>query len=192
LTVPGTEGEFRRIGERERLAGSFIRLVTGTFVDPEGFTFEREIVRHLGAVCVVPLEDDGEHVLCVRQYRAPLDRRLLELPAGKMDVPGEAAELCARRELAEEVGRAATAFTELGRFYNSPGFTDELTTCFLAEGLTNVGRTAHGIEEQHMTVERVALGEWWELMAGGEIVDAKTVIGLCLTEHLLRVRRSPA
>ncbi|HUZ19496.1 MAG TPA: NUDIX hydrolase [Acidimicrobiales bacterium] len=188
--MPSPEGEFRRIGERERLPGHFIRLVTGTFVDPDGFTFEREIVRHLGAVCVVAMEDDGGHILCVRQYRPPLDSRILELPAGKMDVPGEDAELCARRELVEEVGREAGTFTELGRFYNSPGFTDELTVCFLAEGLVPVARAAHGIEEQHMTVERVALREFWDLVGSGEIIDAKTIIGVSLAERLLASRRA--
>lgn len=179
---------FRRIGERERLSGSFIRLVTGTFVDPEGYTFEREIVRHLGAVAVVPLEDDGDHVLCVRQYRAPLDATVLELPAGKMDVPGEPAEVCARRELAEEVGHDAARLVELGQFYNSPGFTDELTTCFLAEGLVEVGRTTQGVEEHHMTVERVPLAGFWDLVASGEVVDAKTIIGVALAERHLATR----
>ncbi len=179
---------FRRIGERERVSNSFIRLVTGTFVDPEGYTFEREIVRHLGAVCVVPLEADGDHVLCVRQYRAPLDTTVLELPAGKMDVPGELAEPCARRELAEEVGMEADRMTELGSFYNSPGFTDERTTCFLAEGLRHVGREHHGIEEQHMTVERVRRSRLWDLVADGSVVDAKTIIGLALVERHLAER----
>lgn len=179
---------FRRIGERERLSNSFIRLVTGTFVDPDGYTFEREIVRHLGAVCIVPLEDDGKHLLCVRQYRAPLDSTVLELPAGKMDVPGELAELCARRELAEEVGKEAEVFTELGSFYNSPGFTDERTTCFLAEGLKEVGREHHGVEEQHMTVERVPLARFWELVRDGTVIDAKTIIGVALAERALAGR----
>jgi ADP-ribose pyrophosphatase len=184
--VPG----FRRIGERERLSGSFIRLVTGTFVDPEGYTFEREIVRHLGAVCVVPLEDDGDHVLCVRQYRAPLDATVLELPAGKMDVPGEPAEVCARRELAEEVGKEADTLTELGTFYNSPGFTDERTTCYLAAGLKEVGREHDGPEERHMTIERVRLSSLWGLVQDGTVVDAKTIIGLALAERALTGRAS--
>lgn len=187
--MPSPEPGFRRIGERERLAGSFIRLVTGTFVDPDGYTFEREIVRHLGAVCVVPLEDDGAHILCVRQYRAPLDTAILELPAGKMDVAGELAEVCARRELAEEVGHDASRLTELGQFYNSPGFTDERTTCYLAEGLTEVGRTTQGVEEHHMTVERVPLADFWRLVASGEVVDAKTIIGVALAERVLAERR---
>ena len=182
---------FRKIGERDRLPGSFIRLVSGTFVGPDGYTFEREMVRHVGAVCIVPLEADEDTVRCVRQYRAPLEATVLELPAGKLDVPGEDKELAARRELAEEVGVEAEQFIELGSFYNSPGFTDECTTCYLAQGLSEVGTSLQGIEEQHMTIERVRLSELYSLVASGELVDGKTIIALALArEHLeQRARR---
>lgn len=178
-------GAFRLIGERERYSGERLRVVVGTFVGPDGFTFEREIVRTFDAVCVVPLESDGEHVLLVRQYRGPVDDALLELPAGKLDVPGEPPELCAARELAEEVGMGAERITELGHFYNSPGFCDERTTCFLAEGLLPGTREADGVEEQHMVIERVPLCTVDELIAAGEIADGKTIIGLALARSLL-------
>lgn len=179
---------FRRVGERERYDGHIFRVVTGTFVDPDGFTFEREMIRHPGAVCVVALEDDGKHVLCVRQYRAAVDAEVLELPAGKRDVPGEDPELCAQRELVEEVGRRAERWTEVGRFYNSVGFNDEQTFCYLAEGLTPTEREAHGVEEQHMTIERIELDRVGAMIAAGEIVDAKTIIGCLLTARLLAER----
>ena len=163
-----------------RYEGGFIKLVTGTFVGPDGFTFERDIVRHPGAVAVVPLEEDGRHVLLVRQYRAAVGDALLELPAGKRDVEGEPADECARRELIEEIGQDATSLTELGWFYNSPGFTDERTVCFLAEGLTPAEPAAPGVEEVHMTVERVCLDDLEELVAAGDLVDAKSLIGLLL------------
>src|SRR5271155_2152520 len=105
MPPPPERSEFRFIGERERFRSSFIRLVTGTLVGPDGFTFERDIVRHPGAVCVVPIENDGKDVVMVRQYRAALDRFILEIPAGKRDVFGEPPEMTARRELIEEVGR---------------------------------------------------------------------------------------
>lgn len=180
-------GGFRRIGERPRFQGAFIRLVLGTFVDPDGFTFERDIVRHPGAVCVVPLLDDGQ-VLMVRQYRAPLDSRLLEVPAGKLDVPGEPLEASARRELLEEVGYAASSMTELGRFYNSPGFTDEMTVCYLAEGLTSADRSSQGVEEHHMTVETVTLDEVAQLVANGELLDAKSMLALSLARRHVAAR----
>jgi len=182
-------GAFRQIGERSRYAGERLRVVVGTFVGPDGFTFEREIVRTFGAVCVVPLEDDREHVLLVRQYRGAVDQALLELPAGKLDVPGEAPELCAARELAEEVGAKAERFRELGQFLNSPGYCDELTFCFLAEGLKVGTRAADGIEEEHLVVERVSLDMIEELIASGDIADGKTIVGLFLARSLLARQR---
>ena len=185
-------GGFRRIGERERLRTGILTLVSGTFVGPDGFTFEREIVRHRGAVCIVPLEEDGRHVVCVRQYRAPVDSFLLELPAGKRDVPGEPLEATAARELVEETGLRAASLTEVCRFLNSPGFSDEETTCYLAEGLEAVGRDAQGVEERHMSVERLDLDRLYELVEAGEIVDAKTIVACAVVRNLLEERRRDA
>ncbi len=176
---------FRFIAERERFENSFFKLVTGTFTDPAGFTFERDFIRHPGAVVIVPLEDDREHVLMVKQYRASVDQIILELPAGKLDVEGEALPEAARRELGEEVGKAAQRVSEIGHFYNSPGFTDERTTCFLAEGLTEIGRDSHGIEEEHMTIESIALGDVWRLAKAGALIDAKTLLAIAFAEHFL-------
>ena len=176
---------FRFLGERERFGNSFFTLVTGTFTDPTGFTFERDFVRHPGAVVVVPLEDDREHVLMVRQYRGSVDQLILELPAGKLDVPGEALPDAAMRELGEEVGKSAKKVTEIGVFLNSPGFTDERTTCFLAEGLTEIGRASDGVEEEHMTIASVALHDVWRLAKAGSLIDAKTLLAVSFAEHHL-------
>ncbi|MGA2529406.1 MAG: NUDIX hydrolase [Acidimicrobiales bacterium] len=181
-------GAFRQIGERARYSGDRLKVVVGTFVGPDGFTFEREIVRTFDAVCVVPLEQDGEHVLVVRQYRGPVDQALLELPAGKLDVEGEPPELCAVRELAEEVGAEAERIVELGHFFISPGFCDEQSVCFLAEGLKVGERAADGIEEEHLVVERIALSSIEELIAAGDIIDAKTIVGLFLARSFLSAR----
>ncbi|MGA3352451.1 MAG: NUDIX hydrolase [Acidimicrobiales bacterium] len=182
-------GAFRQIGERARYSGERLNVVVGTFVGPDGFTFEREIVRTFNAVCVVALAQDGEHVLLVRQYRGPVDQALLELPAGKLDVPGEPPELCAARELNEEVGAEAESFTELGHFFMSPGFCDEQSICFLAEGLKTGKRAADGIEEEHLVVERIALSSIEELVAAGDIADAKTIVGLFLARSYLSAHR---
>jgi len=181
------------LGERARLDAGFFHVATGTFVGPDGFTFEREIVRHPGAVCVVPLEDDRRSVLMIRQYRGAIDTALLELPAGKRDVPDEDPALCAGRELAEEIGREARSLKEVARFYNSPGFSDEATICFLAEGLTVCPREAHGVEEENLVIERISLADIEELMAAGDLVDAKSIIGLMAARRSLGwVSRDPA
>jgi 8-oxo-dGTP pyrophosphatase MutT (NUDIX family) len=179
---------FRFIGERERYSNSFFTLVTGMFIDPSGFAFERDFVRHPGAVVIAPLENDGRHVLMVRQYRGSVNELILELPAGKLDIPGEALDVAAARELAEEVGKRAERINQVGQFLNSPGFTDELTTCFLAEGLSEVGRDSDGIEEEHMTVESVALDDIWRLAESGALIDGKTLLAISFVERALRRR----
>jgi nudix-type nucleoside diphosphatase (YffH/AdpP family) len=183
------KGSFRPLGERERFAGSFLRLVTGTFVGPDGFIFDRDIVRHPGAVVVVPLEEDERHVICIRQFRAPVGEILLELPAGKLDVDGEPAIECAGRELAEEVGMRASQLTELCSFYNSPGFSDERSTVFLAEGLEPCARSAQGVEEHHIEIERIDLSQTERLISSGKIVNANAIIGLMLVRDAIRRRR---
>jgi 8-oxo-dGTP pyrophosphatase MutT (NUDIX family) len=179
------DSSFRQLGERERFDAGFFQIVTGTFVAPDGFAFERQVVRHPGAVCVVALEDDRRSVLMIRQYRGAVDARLLELPAGKRDVAEEDPALCASRELVEEIGRESSSIKEVARFYNSPGFTDEETICFLAEGLREVPREAHGVEEEHIVIERVSLDDVEKLMASGDLVDAKSIIGLLAARSAL-------
>jgi 8-oxo-dGTP pyrophosphatase MutT (NUDIX family) len=191
-SAEGAEEGFRRIGERARFDGGFFSVVTGTFVGPNGFTFEREIVRHPGAVCAVPLESDGEHVLMVRQYRAAVEEPILELPAGKRDKEGEDPKVCIARELVEEIGREAGRITVIARFVNSPGFSDEETLCYLAEDLTECARSAQGVEEEHMTIERIALSDLEALMAAGELVDAKSIIALYAARATLAGRRPTA
>ncbi|MHB8670018.1 MAG: NUDIX hydrolase [Acidimicrobiales bacterium] len=179
---------FRKLSERELHRGSLVSLARGTFVDPGGGRFERDLVHHPGAVSVVPVLDQGgdPHVVLVRQYRAAVDRELLEIPAGKRDVDGEAPEATAERELAEEVGLSAGRLERLAEFFNSPGFCDEHSTVFLARDLTPCAPAAQGVEERYMRVERVTLDSVPDLIAAGELIDAKSIIGLCLARELLR------
>lgn len=145
----------------------------------DGTEFDREIVRHPGAVAVVPLHDDGT-VTLVRQFRAALDTDLLELPAGLRDVAGEPDLRTAERELIEEAGLAADHLEVLVNFHNSPGFCDESVGVFLATGLHQVADDRQGIEEQHMTIERLPLDHALTMIGDGRITDAKTIIGLTL------------
>lgn len=180
------EAGFRSLGEAEIYRGAVIRLVQGRFAAPDGTEFDRDLVRHPGAVSVVPVVE-GRSVLLVRQFRAAVGRELLEIPAGKRDVAGEPPEETAQRELVEEVGRRAGRLEKLAEFYNSPGFCDELSHVYLGLDLTEAEPDAQGVEEQHMTVEEVALDGVLGLIAAGEITDAKTIIGLTLAlAHLGR------
>jgi 8-oxo-dGTP pyrophosphatase MutT (NUDIX family) len=169
---------FRQLDERTVYDGVVIRVAVGTFETPTGSVVERDIVRHPGAVGVVPI--DGDDVILVRQYRAAADRELLEIPAGKRDVPGEDPELTAIRELAEEIGKHPGKIELVAQFYNSVGFSDEYSYVYLGTDLRDVPSSAHGEEEQHMTIERVPLASVAAMIAAGEILDAKTIVGLTL------------
>jgi ADP-ribose pyrophosphatase len=176
---------FRRVGEEPVYKGSLISVAHGVFADPAGGQFRRDVVHHPGAVSVVPVVDDGASVLLVRQYRAAVDRNLLEIPAGKRDVDGEPVDHTARRELEEEVGMRAGRLELLAEFYNSPGFCDEHSFVFMALDLEPCAASAQGIEEQHMTIQRVAFDDVPALIAGRDLVDAKSIIGLLLARDAL-------
>ncbi len=164
----------------------FLELTRETLVAPDGSRHERHLVRHPGAVVVVPVLDDGRTALCVRQYRVATGRELLEVPAGKRDVEHELPEETGRRELREEIGRDATDFVLLAEFWNSPGFCTEYSHAFLALGLGPPHATiSTSAEEQAMTIEEVELTAIERLIATRDLVDAKTIIGLLLArEHL--------
>jgi ADP-ribose pyrophosphatase len=181
VSGPGS-GRFRHLDDEVVFEGHAISLVVGTYEAPDGSRFRREVVRHPGAVSVVPVHPDGT-VTLVRQYRAALDDELLEIPAGKCDVAGEAAEVTAQRELAEEVGLRAGRLDLLAEFVNSAGFSDEHSWVFLGRDLEEVPSDVQGVEEQHMTVERVALAEVPAMIADRRLLDAKTIIGLTLARE---------
>jgi ADP-ribose pyrophosphatase len=171
---------FRKLGERIVHRGFRLTVAIGEFAGPDGSTFERDVVHHPGAVGVVPLHDDGS-VTLIRQYRAPLDAEIWEIPAGLRDVVDEPTEVTARRELVEEAGLRASEIVRLIGFHNSPGFCDEEVVVYLATGLTAVANDLQGVEEEHLVVERVPLGDALAMIDDGQITDAKTVIGLLLT-----------
>lgn len=172
---------FRFVGETVLHHGHVIDLVRTEHVGPDGSSFDREVVRHPGAVSVVPLHDNGDVVL-VRQYRAPVDGLVWEIPAGKRDVPDEPLEETARRELLEEVGLVPRHLRLLARFHNSIGFCDEESFVFAATGLTETAPDHQGIEESNMEVVRMPLTRAREMAADGEITDAKTLLGLLLAQ----------
>lgn len=179
-------GEFRLVAEREIASGYRIRLVKATFQAPDGTEFERDVVRDKQVVAMVPVLEDLTTVLLVRQYRGPVDRHMLEIPAGLCDVEGEDdPEVTAQRELIEEVGRHAGRFRRLATVNQSPGISDERGIIYLATELTEVPDERQGIEEAYMTVVEFDLADLDEAIATGEITDAKTVIGLMRARDVL-------
>ncbi len=134
----------------------------------------REIVEHRGAAVIVAL-DDQQRVLMVRQYRSAAGKYLLEVPAGTLD-SGEDPARCATRELKEETGYQAAQWEPLGYFYASPGFSTEKMYLFLARQLTLLEASPE--DDEDIAVELVPLAQALDWVASGEIVDAKTIVGL--------------
>lgn len=166
--------EFRLLGSRRLAEGRLLTFERRHYV-AEG-QMVREMVWHPGSVAVVPLI--GEDVVLIRQHRTPLGEDLLELPAGLRDHEDEDPEVTARRECSEEIGYVPGRLALLHRFRNSAGFTDEETWLYLGEDLRWVGATPEGSEEKGAQVVRLPLSEALRLAHEGEIVDAKTLIGL--------------
>jgi len=143
-------------------------------VEINGQRIIRETFAHPGAVVIVP-KVDARHVLFVKQYRHAVGKYILELPAGTLE-PRERPLDCAKRELAEEVGRAAKRWKKLSRFYAAPGYTSEALTLYLAESLTPVEMNLD--EDEILTPVILSLKEARSKLRTGAICDAKTMIGL--------------
>jgi len=143
---------------------------------PDGGEAIREVVKHPGAVAIVPVTAAGEVVL-VRQYRYPVGCPLLEVPAGKLD-RGERPEDCARRELEEETGFSAGRLEHLATFFTAPGFTDEVMHLYLARELVPTAQNTDG--DEFIDVEFYTPAQIRALVASKEINDAKTLAGLLL------------
>ncbi|TVO69327.1 NUDIX domain-containing protein [Denitromonas ohlonensis] len=141
---------------------------------PDGTTAVREYIRHPGAVVVIAALPDGRLIL-ERQFRYPLRRAFIELPAGKID-PGEDIEACARRELREEVGYEAARWTHLGTLHPCIGYSDERIEVFLAQDLTHVGEQWD--EGEFLEILSLSPAELDAAVASGDITDGKTLSAL--------------
>ncbi|WP_144460304.1 NUDIX domain-containing protein [Siminovitchia fortis] len=143
---------------------------------PNGKLSKREIVRHPGAVALIALTDENKIVM-VEQYRKPLERSLLEIPAGKLE-PGEKPAATAERELEEETGYRAGKMEYISSFYTSPGFADEIIHLYLATGLEKVENPADGDEDEFVELFELTLEEALECMRNERIYDAKTLFAV--------------
>ncbi len=164
----------RKLETRTLLEGGFLTVRRDLVSLPDGQRATREYVAHPGAVAVVPILDDGRLVL-VRQHRYPVDRVLLELPAGKLDA-GESTLACARRELAEETGYTAAEWALGGEIVNAAAYSTESLWIWFARGLTP-GRTRLDVGEFVETV-LCTEDELHALDLAGRLPDVKTLIGL--------------
>jgi ADP-ribose pyrophosphatase len=153
--------------------GKVIKLQVDEVRLPNGKTTKREIIKHPGAVAILPITNDGS-IIFVEQFRKALERSLLEIPAGKME-KGEAPETTARRELEEETGYDCEKLVHLVSFYTSPGFADEIVHLYMAEGLKKAAGLNQADDDEFVEVKKLTLEQAKESVITKEIYDAKTL-----------------
>lgn len=164
------------IESKQVFDGNLLKVYCDQVTLPNGKQASRELIRHPGAVAVVPITPEGKIVL-VRQYRYPIGAAMLEVPAGKLD-KGEAPEDCARRELEEETGYVAHNLRLLTSMYTTPGFTDEIIHLYIADELTLA--TQRPDEDEFLDVEIYTKAEVKKMIHDGSINDGKTMLALLL------------
>jgi 8-oxo-dGTP pyrophosphatase MutT (NUDIX family) len=173
--MSAADRRFERLDARTVHEGRIVTLRIERYRFADGEEVEREVIRHQGAVGIVV--HDGTDLFLVRQPREVIDDPdFLEIPAGRLDVEGEAPEEAARRELAEEIGKAADSWEHLTEYVSSVGVMDEVVHVFLATGLSDAQA-----EAEHN--ERIEIVRWPLADLDGAIAasrDAKTLIGLLL------------
>lgn len=156
--------------------GKIIQVKKKEVLLPDGTSATREVVEHPGAVAVVAM-DDNRHIYLVEQYRSPVEKTLLEIPAGKLD-GGENPEEAALRELAEETGKTAAKLIKLASFYATPGYSNERIHLFLALALKDT--KTEPVAGEFLRVQKKELAQILEMIAKGQIEDGKTILGIFL------------
>lgn len=143
---------------------------------------ERELIRHVGAVCMIPITEDLE-VVVERQYRYPMDEVITEIPAGKLDSKQEDRLEAAKRELLEETGITADEWIDLGNYYPAAAYSDERITMYMARGL-HYGEQRLDADE-FLNVEKIRLEDLVEDVMSGKIPDGKTQLAVLKAAKLL-------
>lgn len=150
--------------------GVLLKVYNDTVTLPNGKTAPREYIKHQGAVCVVPVTENNE-IIAVKQYRYPIKRVTIEIPAGKLD-KGELPLDAAKRELSEETGVESAEIEYIGGIYPSVAYTDEIIHMYVAKNL-RYGE-AHTDEDEFLNVIRIPVNEFVDMIMDGKIEDSKT------------------
>jgi ADP-ribose pyrophosphatase len=174
--------DYTLLSSEPKFKGKAVKVWVERVRYPDGFVSDVEIVRHPGAVTIVPVDESGA-IWFVRQYRHPVGETLLELPAGTLE-PDEAPAVTAAREIREEIGMTAKELKELGSFYVSPGYSTENMVVYLATGLSPAP-LEQDLGEQ-IVVEKYPLGAVYAMIDEGKIRDAKTLAAFLIARDFLK------
>lgn len=170
-------------GSEEIFDGVILHVFKDTVQLPNGNPATRELIRHVGAVGVIPITEDGK-VIVERQFRYPLGRVITEIPAGKLDSFSEDRLSAAKRELEEETGYTADEWIDMGDYYPTPAYCDERITLYLARGLHQGQR--HLDEDEFLNFEAVPLSQLVEDVMEGRITDGKTQVAVLKAARILQ------
>ena len=171
----------KKLTSKQIFDGKVVKLFVDTVELPDGSEAIREIVRHPGAVCVIPVTKDME-VVTVRQYRYAFEQIMLEIPAGKLE-PNENPLEAVKRELEEESGVVAGKIEYLGEIFTTVAIFDEKIHLYLATELEF--KNAHPDEDEFLEVENIPLAKLYDMVMNGEIKDAKTQIAILKAYNIL-------
>lgn len=175
----------KQLASKQIFDGKVVKLFVDDIELPNGKGAFREVVRHPGAVCVIPITDEGE-VIMVKQFRYPFSSVLLEIPAGKLEI-GEDPLDAVKRELEEESGVVAENVEFIGMTYTTVAFTDEKIYTYMATGLSYT--EAHPDEDEFLEVVKIPLDALVEMVMTGEIKDSKTQVAILKADRLLKERK---
>lgn len=165
--------------------GKVVKLQVDDVTLPDGETAKRELIKHPGAVAVIPITKDKK-IVFVEQYRKPLEKSLVEIPAGKLE-PGEKPEITAVRELEEETGYTTGNLHLITSFYTSPGFADEIMYLYMSEDLESLKNEVTGDDDEFVELLELTLEEAKQYVRDQRIHDAKTNYAILYLESLERM-----
>lgn len=164
--------EEKTIRSKQIFTGNIVHLQVDDVKLPNGKEAKREIIKHPGAVGIIPITKDNKIVL-VEQFRKPLEKSILEIPAGKLE-PGEDPETTAIRELEEETGYTTEELSFVTSFYSSPGFANELMYIYITDQLEPLDESVDGDEDEFIEIVELSLEEAKQYVEAKRIHDAKT------------------
>ncbi len=175
----------KKISGEQIFDGIVVKLYRDKVILEDGTEAVREVIKHPGGVCVLPLDGDG-NIYMVKQFRYPFGRVLLEVPAGKKE-PGEEPLECGLRELGEEIGAVAKNVTPLGKLYPTVAYDTETIWMYLAEELSFSGGQSLDPEE-FIDVVKLPFDEAYAMVLRDEIPDAKTQLAIMKAREVLKSR----